>query len=176
MINLLPPQQKRDLLGEERFKLILILGILLLVFLILLSLILLSIKIYISGQAEYQKILANLEEKELPQRFNALKEKLNSINQDLSKIDSFYQGQFNLTEFLERISKIIPEGIYLNSFSYQKDTSQITLSGFSPTVEVLVDFKENLEKQKDFKEIRFPPVVWIKLVDIDFDLTFKITK
>jgi len=175
MINLLPPQQKRDLLGEERFKLILILVILLLVFLILLSLILLSIKIYISGQAESQKILANLGEKELPQ-FNTLKEKLNSINQDLSKVDSFYEGQFNLTEFLERISKIIPEGIYLNSFSYQKDTSRITLSGFSPTVEVLVDFKESLEKQKDFKEIRFPPVVWIKLVNIDFDLTFKITK
>lgn len=175
MINLLPPQQKRDLLGEERFKLILILGILLLVFLILLSLILLSIKIYISGQAESQKILANLGEKELPQ-FKALKEKLNSINQDLSKVDSFYQGQFYLTEFLERISNITPEGIYLKSFSYQKGTSQITFSGFSPTVEVLVDFKENLEKQKDFKEIRFPPAVWIKLVDIDFEVTFQITK
>ena len=175
MINLLPPQQKRDLLGEERFKLILILGILLLVFLILLSLILLSIKIYISGQVEYQKILANLGEKELPQ-FNALKEKLNSIDKDLSKIDSFYQGQFNLTEFLERISKITPEGIYLKSFSYQKGTSQIILSGFSPTVEVLVDFKENLEKQENFKEIRFSPTAWIKLVDIDFDLTFKITE
>lgn len=171
MINLLSPQQKQELLEEERIKLILILEILLLVFLIFLSLILFSIKIYISGQAEYQKILANLGEKEFSQS-EALKEKLNSINQDLSKIDSFYQGQFNLTEFLERISKIIPEGIYLNSFSYQKDASQITLSGFSPTVEVLVDFKENLEKQKDFKEIRFPPAVWIKLVDIDFEVTF----
>ncbi|MBL7150149.1 MAG: PilN domain-containing protein [Candidatus Pacebacteria bacterium] len=175
MINLLPPQQKRDLLREERFKLILILGILLLIFLILFSLILLSIKIYISGQAESQKSLANLGEKELPQ-FNALKEKLNSINQDLSKVDSFYEGQFHLTEFLERISKITPEGIYLKSFSYQKDTSQITFSGFSPTVEVLVDFKENLEKQENFKEIRFSPTAWIKLVDIDFDVTFKITE
>lgn len=175
MINLLPPQQKQELLGEERFKLILILEILFLVFLILLSLILLSIKIYISGQSDFQKILANLGEKELSQS-KALKEKLNSINQDLSKIDSFYERQFNLTEFLERISKIIPEEIYLKSFSYQKDTSQITISGFSPTVEVLVDFKESLEKQEDFKEIHFPSDVWIKLVDIDFDLTFKITQ
>jgi len=175
MINLLPPQQKRELLGEERFKLILILGILLLVFLVLLFLILLSIKIYISGQADYQKILANLGEKELPQ-FKALKGELNSINQDLSKVDSFYQGQFHLTEFLQRISEITPEGIYLKSFSYQKSTSQITFSGFSPTVEILVSFKENLEKQENFKEIRFSPAAWVKLVDIDFDVTFKITK
>jgi len=173
MINLLPPQQKRELLGEERFKLILILVILFLVFLILFSLILLSIKIYISGQAESQKILASLEEKELPQ-FKTLKEKLNLINQNLSKIDSFYQGQFSLTEFLERISEITPEGIYFKSFSYQENTSQITLSGFSPTVEVLVNFKENLEKQENFKEIRFSPAAWIKLVDIDFDVSFKI--
>jgi len=174
MINLLSPQQKRELLEEERFRLILILGILFLVFLILLSLILLSINIYILGQAEFQKILASSEKKEFPQRFKTLKEELTLINQDLSKVDSFYQSQFQLTEFLKRISEIIPEGVYLKSFSYQKGNSQITFSGFSPTVGALVDFKDNLEKQKDFKEIRFPPAVWIKLTDIDFEVNFKI--
>jgi len=175
MINLLPPQQKRELLAEEKFKLILILVILLLLFLFSLSLILLSIKIYISGQAESQEILVSLGEKELP-KFKSLKERLDLTNQNLSKIDSFYENQFSLSEFLERMSEITPEGIYLKSFSYEENTSQITLSGFSPTVEALVNFKENLEKQENFKEICFSPSAWIKLADIDFDVTFKITE
>ena len=173
MINLLPPQYKKELLTEENWKLTLILGILVLIFLLSLVLILFAIKIQVAGQVEVQKILVNLEEKEFS-HLKDLEEKLNSINQTLSKLDSFYQGQFRLTEFLERIPEIIPEGIYLTSLSYQKVPAQVSLTGFSPTIGSLFNFKNNLEEQEDFKEVTFPTAIWAKLVDINFTVTFKI--
>jgi len=173
MINLLPPQQKRELLEEDNWRLTLILGILIFSSFLCLTLILFSIKIYISGQAESQKIFVELKEKEFSQ-IKSLEDKLKSTNQELSKLELFYETQFRLTEFLERISKILPSGIYLNSFSYRKDTSQVTLSGFAERVESLVDLKNKLEQEKDFKEVRFPSDVWIKLANIDFNVSFQL--
>lgn len=175
MINLLPPQYKKEFFKEENRRIALILGLLVLSFFLSLALILFSIKIHISGKAEAQKILVDLEQTELSQ-VKHLEEKLNSVNQDFSKLDSFYQAQFRLTEFLERIPKIIPEGIYLTSFSYQRNPLQVNLTGFSPTVEALFDFKNNLEGQEDFKEVRFPSAVWVKLVDINWSCSFKMNR
>jgi len=55
MINLLPPQQKKELLQEQRYKLFLIFGVLAIVFLIALSLSFFAIKINISSESRSEK-------------------------------------------------------------------------------------------------------------------------
>ncbi|MBZ9572049.1 PilN domain-containing protein [Patescibacteria group bacterium] len=176
MINLLPPKEKTDLIQEENWKLVLILGILVLISLFCLASILFAIKINISGKVEFQKTLVDREEKKFKTfEIEALREKITSANQDLSKLNSFYQSQTNLTEILEKISGVFPEGMYLNSLSYQKETSQISLSGFAQNRETLFDFKKNLEKEKRVSEIYFPPQNWVKPTEIDFQVNFKIT-
>ena len=116
MINLLPPEQKKELLREERYKLVLILGVLVVFFLASLSLILLSIKIYISGEFLSQKILVDSEEEKFKiSEIQKLEEEIKSINQNLEKLNSFYKGQPNLTELLEKISKILPQNSYLTT-------------------------------------------------------------
>jgi Tfp pilus assembly protein PilN len=177
MINLLPPQQKEELLEEERYNLVLILGILFLIFLICLILILFSIKISISGQLEAQKILLSQEE----ERFKGtqtqnLEEKIISSNQILSKLSSFYSRQISLTEVLEKISQSLPSGAYLTNFNFNSENNQVSLSGFSPSREILLEFKKNLEKEENFQEIYFPPSNWVKPTDIDFVVNFKIKK
>lgn len=175
MINLLPPRKKEILIQIEYWKLTLILGILVLVFLISFSLILLSVKTYISGKLGSEKILVEIKEKQLEtSEMEDLQKKITAANQNLSKLDSFYQSQANLTKILEEISKTLPSGIYLTSFSYRKDISKIELSGFSPEREALFELKKNLEKEKNFQEIYFPPSNWIKPIEIDFYATFKI--
>jgi len=169
MINLLPSKEKKALIQEENWKIVLILGFLVLIFLISLVLILLSIKISISGQVESQKIFLN---QPYPQD---LQKMIETANQNLSKLNSFYQGQIYLTKILERISINLPPKTYLTSFSYQKERGQITLLGFAPTREILLEFKKSLEKEKDFAEIYFPAQNWFKPIDIDFSVTFKIT-
>lgn len=173
--NLLPPQAKTELADQKVQKLVIIWGSLVLVFLISLTLILFSVKTYISGQADYQQTLVDLEQKQLevPEIQN-LREKVRLANQNLLKLDSFYEQQIHLTEVFEKISQILPQKMYLTGFSYQKTNSQLSLSGFAPRRETLLEFKKNLEKE--FPNPYFPPQNWIKPTDIDFQVSFKISK
>ncbi len=169
MINLLPLSEKKALIQEENWKIVLILGFLVLIFLISLILILFSIKISISGQVESQKIF-------LSQPYPQDIEKMIEIaNQNLSKLNSFYQSQIYLTKILERTSINLPPKAYLTSFSYQKEGEKVSLLGFAPTREILLEFKKNLEREKDFTEIYFPSQNWVEPIDINFSVTFKIT-
>jgi Tfp pilus assembly protein PilN len=180
MINLLPPEEKNILIQEERFKLILILGIVFLSALLSLILILFSIRIYISSQTDSEKtIFIQEEEKVKTAGFQELQEKITLANKNLSNLNSFYQNQIYFTEILEIISGTLPSGTYLSNLSLKPlggGVLDCNLSGFAPTREVLLDFKKNLETEKTIKEIYFPPANWVESKDIDFNITFKITK
>lgn len=175
MINLLPPQYKAELKEEENWKLTVILSILFLIFLICLALILFSIKISISGRLEVQKILLLQEEKNFEEsQIQNLEENITISNQTLLELYSFYQSQNNLTKTLEKISETIPSGAYLTTLNLNLD--KISLSGYSPTREILLEFKKNLEEEELFEEIYFPPSNWVKPSDIDFSVNFKATR
>jgi Tfp pilus assembly protein PilN len=175
MINLLPPEQIIELKEEENLKLVLNLGILFLSFLISLSLIFLSIKISLSGNLEIQKMTLKDREKEISSN-RELEEKIKNSNQVLSNLDSFYQSQFNLTQILEKISGLLPSGTYLTNLNLLQTEKgiQISLFGFCQNREILLSFKENLEKEGSFSQIYFPPANWIKPNDINFIVTFEI--
>jgi Tfp pilus assembly protein PilN len=173
MINLLPPKYKEELRLEENLNLILILEILFFASLLSLALILFSIKIHLASLIEEEKIFYDSKNKEFSQH-KPVEAELNSINKTLAQLDSFYKEQFELTDFLERISKLLPPAIYLTSFSYQEG-KKINLSGFSPTVENLLELKNNLEKQADFKDLNFPPTLWLQPVNINFNISLSIS-
>jgi len=185
MINLLPIQQKKEILQEENWRLVLIVGITILAFLICLTLMLFSIKIYISGQVEVQKTFLEAEEEEFKtSELRNLEEELTLTNRTLLELNSFYQEQLNTTEILGKISETLPAGTYLTTLNFtsltitekEKYIAQISLSGFAPTREILLEFKKNLEKENLFDEIYFPPSNWVKPTDIDFSVNFKITQ
>jgi Tfp pilus assembly protein PilN len=182
MINLLPPAEKEILTQEETWKLTVILGILVLVFLVSFSLILFSIKTYLAGEVEVQEIFIDQRTKELQNpQMESLQKNLINFNQTLIQLESFYRGQFKVTEILEKISRILPSETYLTnlSISLQSDKKgkrqvNCNLSGFASTRETLLKFKENLEKEEIFEEIYFPPANWVKPSDINFTVNFKI--
>jgi len=175
MINLLPPQYKAELKEEENWKLTLILSLLFLIFLVCLTLILFSIKIFISGQLEVQKTLLLQEEKKFEEsQIQNLEEKIATSNQTILKLDSFYQGQISLAGILEKIFETLPSDVYLTTLDF--NLGQFSLFGYSPTREILLEFKENLEKEELFEEIYFSPSNWVKPSDIDFSVNFKIVK
>ena len=175
MINLLPPEQKEELKQEERFKLALILGIVILAFLISLTLILFSIKISLLADLEIQKIYFEQRKKELEDpTIQELEEKIKNYNLTLSKLKNFYQEQLDLTLILEKISQALPQGTYLTNLNFNLQVSQFSLTGFSPSRELLFQFKENLEDTQGLKEIDFPPQNWVQATDVDFSVNFKI--
>ncbi len=175
MINLLPPFYKKEILREQNWKLTLILGLLFLIFSVSLILVLFSIKIYIQGRVESLKVLADVEEKFLQESGTPdFRGKIDSANQKILRLESFYKNQDNTLSFLENIFRLLPEKIYLTSLFWQKSASQVSLNGFSPSRETLFELKKNLEERKEFSDIYFPPSKWIDPVDINFQVTFKI--
>ncbi|MCK4454297.1 PilN domain-containing protein [Candidatus Parcubacteria bacterium] len=182
MINLLPPKNKKELLREEQYKIVLILGIFVLLFLVSLSLILFSIKIYVSSQLEVEKEFIERSRKAMEfSEIERLETKIRCLNKDILELELFYQNQISLIEILEELSFVLPSGVYLKTISInsskEKDSKfLVSLSGFSPTRELLSEFKTNLEEKKElFKgKIDFPSATWTKPIDIDFSLNLKI--
>jgi len=175
MINLLPYSEKNILKIIEKEKIALILEIILFFFFLCLILILFSIKIQVAGQVEAEKIILEQEKSEFGNsETKNIPEDIILINKSFFELKSFYENQFSMTEVLEKISKTLPEEIYLNTFSYTNNDSQVILSGFSKTQEGLLEFKKNLEEEKNFQEIIFPFSSWIEGKDISFNLNFKL--
>jgi len=181
MINLLPLEDKKILKMEEKWRLVLLLGGLILSFFFCLILILYSIKIYVASEAESQKLVIETTGKEFEKpETKELMDKISSANKNFLKLNSFYQEPLYLTDVLEKVSNTLSPGMYLNNFSYQKQTSEqeekfeVVLSGFAPNTDVLFDFRKNLEKVFSTKVDVGDS--WIKPADFRFVFSVKVNK
>ena len=193
MINLLPPEEKEKLFSEKKKRMVIILWFLVLFFIICLILVLLSIRIYLRAQVKFQEaFLSEIKQESGRAEIKEFQERVNLINSELTKLNSFYQKKIYFSEIIERISKTLPQKTYLNNlsvvFSPAKKTKEeeekkekieeakikVSLSGFASTREFLFEFKRELEKEQDFKKVSFPPANWVKANDIDFFITFEI--
>jgi len=186
MINLLPPQQKEELLAQERLRLVIVLGVLFILFLLSLALTLLLVENYFLANLEEQQIL--FKEEEIKASLNKdLEEEILTGNSFFSQLNSFYQEQYDITKTLEKIYQALPQNSYLTDFSFSfvqqridKDIItkrvKISLLGLCPTRELLLSLKDNLEKEEDFSEVRFSPASWVEPVDAQFGVTFYLLK
>ena len=173
MINLLPPQQKIEILGDRKYGVFLIIGILFLVFWVSFSLLLLSIEIRISSQASSQRIIADSEEEKLlTEEINSTIKEMELMNRDIAGLKSFYARQASPTALLEKVSRILPSGVYLASFSFTSPA--VSFIGYSPTRDLLYELKKNLEAEPAFENINFPASNWVKQKDINFSVSFRV--
>lgn len=180
MINLLPPIEKEKLFLQKKKRMVIILWFLVLFFIVCLILILFSIKIYLQTQVKIQKTLLSQAQTEASRtEINKFREKVRLINLKLNQLDSFYQNKIYFSDILERVSQTLPPGAYLVNFSLEKGAEnkiKVIVSGFSPTREILFEFKKNLEKEPGVKGVSFPAANWVKSTDIDFFVTFEISQ
>lgn len=178
MINLLPPKEKNIILMEERNKMIIIIWFLFFFFLMALLLILFSLESFMKGQVEYQKIALNGREILLEQSgIKEFQKDVTKSNKTIKELSGFYKNKIYFTEMIEKFFGILPERIYLNNFliDVSDESFKFTVSGFSPTREMLFDFKKNLESA-DFNKVFFPQSNWIKAKNIDFNINFELPR
>ena len=153
-----------------------------------------SITIYSQIDIESKKILFSAKEKELNKsEIINLQEEIGETNLELKKINSFYDREIYISETLEKISQILPEEVYLTNFSAKyyfkevvvqlkekKDNKEekfgveFSLSGLALNREILILFKQRIEKEEDFTEVYFPLENLLEQKDIDFTITFKV--
>ncbi len=172
MINLLPPEQIKELKEQENFKILVNIFLLILFFLFSFFLILLSIKFYLSGKLESQKILLEKGERILDLE---KEKKIKKYNEILSRIENFYQKKISLFPKAENFFEKIPPAIYLNEFELKIDKKgeiSFWVLGFSKTRENFLDLIKILKD--NYKEVSFPPEILLKEAEINFSISFKI--
>lgn len=191
MINLLPQKDKEKLLIGKSKRMAIILCFLILFFLIYLTISLFIVKIYLKGQLISSEIFLEESEKQfLQSETQEFQDKIKSANQSFNELNSFYKKKVYFSEVLEKIAAVFPKDFYLTNFSIvlnvkekKKDdeavgierTIKSSLSGFAPTREGLLVFKEGLEKEGSFENIFFPISNWSSKENINFYITFDIS-
>jgi len=178
MINLLPPEEKKEILIKKKLKLVLIFELGLLLFLISALFIAFSIAIYLNGEINSEKIAVFQKEEDIDLTTIAdFQKEIEALNNKIKNVESFYNEQTYLIPILEKVSEKLSGRSYLNNFSFTKSskTLKINLSGFIPTRDDLLAFKRNIESDKDFENVNFPPGNWISPTDIEFFLSFELS-
>jgi len=83
---------------------------------------------------------------------------------------AFYREQIKVSEVFDKFVSAMPAGFYINSFSFQND--KITVSGYCPDRDSLVNFQSNLENNGSFANIYIPSSNWVTQKDIKFNVSF----
>lgn len=174
MINLLPQQEKNELLLKRIKNLALVLGAIIIIFLICSILVLLSLKFYILAEVDYQKfLLASTVEKYKTPDMENFKGIIEKYNKSFPLVVSYYKNEKFFSNILAVISEIPkPGGLYFTSISIDAKNS-VSISGTSNTRENLISFQKNLESHPSIKNVSFAASSWINPVNNNFSLTLQ---
>ena len=179
MINLLPPAEKQNLSLEDRWRTVLILGLVMLIFFASLILIFILINFSLGSQVKSQDvILENEENRFASEGIQTVKNDVEQANRNLLAIDSFYKQKADMTGFLEKISSLLPKGIYLNSISINpcsggENAFQVSIAGHALAIENVIELNEKLKGDDQFSNVSFPSDTWFKKQDFIFAVTFQ---
>ena len=170
MINLIAPKEKEKLSMEKIKRMIIVLCFLVFFFIICLVLVFLSVRIYAKSQLTVQQSFnASSKEEIKKEKIEEVKNKVEILNSLLEKLNSFYANKVYFSSLIEKISETLPENLYLNDFSiilFEKPDEEnyvikVSLIGFAPFREDLLQFKSNLESENDFVNVSFQHTVSI---------------
>lgn len=181
MINLLPPFEKQKLLVERKWKIILILGMIVLIFFVTLILALIFVNFSISTQLKSQQILLENKNKEAQvANVQELKNSVLTANRNISAITGFYGQEISMTDFLGKISGMLPKGIYLtniliNPLGGSQNNFQVSLAGHADSIDNVIALNEKLQQESQFSQISFPPATWFEKSDFSFSVVFEAT-
>lgn len=181
MINLLPPQEKQNLILEKKEKLASVLGVVILVSLICFVLILMGIKYYFLSEVDAEKeVLNNARQKYQTAEFlnyEGIVKKYNGLSAQLS---SFYGQEEYFSDALKVISSVSrPQGLYLTGISMDREQSakiKVSVAGVSNSRDNLLLYKNNIEADKRIENSGFSPESWVAPKNVNFNLTFEISK
>lgn len=125
---------------------------------IALSLMLFALQSYFKEEIRSQELLIISFKQESGIQDSVLNE-LTKQNATISNLDKFYKEQILPSDALERISKHVPEDIFLTAVLFSpKETGKanLVLRGHASTRESLLRLRESLSQDELFEDIQFP--------------------
>jgi hypothetical protein len=175
-MNLLPPYQREIIRGEIMTRLLFVaLGImsfLALIFLILMY----NALLYVNLQTP--AVVGRVAAEQGTQKSNLVElveKDINELNGALLSIDKIRKKEsFNFPYILRVIGAAVPEGAKMTNITYREGS--IVISGHADQRSEVLKLKENLEKEKVFKNINSPLSNIIKEQDINFNFSFSLNE
>lgn len=186
MINLLPPKYRKKLREEQRFRLILLFGVIFGIAFVALAIFLLVIQATLVKERLLQESKLISFEERISKEDSTLGE-IKTWNLQLQNIEGFKKKRRALKEVVEEIASSLPEELYLLSLSYTpasevrkkedkivRTPAIIAVTGKAETREQLLSFKDALQENTFFAEVVFPPSNWVNPIDITFSFQAKL--
>lgn len=173
-LNLLSPQAKEELEFVNINKLLSSMMIWIVLFLIFFSLLLVSIFIYlfIISQSQNRLIQSRQDNPEI-QQLALMENKIKEANKLISQTYSRQEQLISWTPIIEKLTELVPDGMYLTNLNYQLADNQVSLNGWSNTRENILLFQKALEDSAMFTDVQSPLSNLLKRENIYFNLTFK---
>lgn len=174
MLNLLPSKQKKELHLDLLTQIIISSAVAVIFMLLILALLCLVAQSFLNvGLDEAERDLSLWQSKTEIKELENLEKKVKELNRNLVFLDTHQKEQVKFSLFLENLVKEVPSGLRLNSISV-KDS--VNISGYALTRDILLSFKNNLEKAPYVSDFDFPLSNLTKSTNINFSLSFKYAK
>lgn len=175
MLNLLPPQQKKELhLGLLNQAIISTIIAVVLMILVLALLLLVAQDFLIMNLERANQELDFLQVKEEIKQLEGLEKEIKDLNRNLVFLDKHYKERSLFSLLLESLITDVPLGIRFNEI-YINETGKVNVSGYALAREILLVFKNNLENASYVSNFDFPLSNLTKAKDIDFFLNFRVS-
>lgn len=170
-LNLLPPQEKEKLVYIWRARsLVVIASGFIMVFVI--SLVLLLPTFFTLFFQKNEALRAVALEKEAQER-TGLKERVEAVEQAgrLGGMVLEHESRRGLSfGLIESLLKNIPSNVRLESIKLQNQTREVTIVGFAPARQDLLELLKNLEENPRIAKVSSPVANLIREVDIHFSI------
>lgn len=178
MINLIPKEEKKKMVIDFYFRLV-ILAMIMLDFCILIAFFSL-LPLYFTSSMRYSLVSANLENKKseqlLPLEENSLA-LVKDINKKIVLVENFEKNKFlPSVKIINAILLRKSSDIKIIQILYENNGvvgvgKKISITGIAPSRETLLSFRETLEGSPTFKNVNLPISNFVKGSNINFNLS-----
>ncbi len=169
-LNLISPEQKKDLRYEYIYLSLRILVWIILSVSVILSVIFMSARILLEDN--YATVLQQLTI--VNQKNLDLDQEINTINTSLKQVANIQKNFIKWSDFLIELTGAISANITLSSLTIEKQDATLNLSGQAVTREDFLKLKTSLESLPYLSEINSPITNLLVKKNVKFQLTAKI--
>ncbi|MBI2450907.1 MAG: PilN domain-containing protein [Parcubacteria group bacterium] len=175
-INLLPPDQKEALKWTRIFHIVNYYSFGLGALFIILAAVFYLINFY--GNFELKLLEKLLEAEKGGSKWAKIVQQEKEIEKGRTLLSAYEKNQKEIKSilpFLDKISAITPQGVFLTSLSLDVG-GQASIAGYSPDRSRVKDIENALKNDPTFQNISSPASNFLKPIDINFKFSFTIKK
>lgn len=173
-INLLPKLKQRELAHERTFYSVAIAVVIATVILLLGVLVQFGVSVFLNrtsvavdAEIEQLKQVANKSE-------NAeIKKQINEVNAQITDFTRLSRETPQWSRVISEFVKHVPAGVKITQFDATTEGQEITINGYSPTRDLVIDLYNNINADKaNFRDINYPLENVTQPTNVRFFFTF----